>query len=193
MILDNEEFPQIFVIEAKKLNSLEFNFLLSFADDYIAKRMSNNIPEQKRNAMLIANVLRKYLVKKYFQIPLGEQKIEFNDFGKPYLSNGIVYFNVSYSNKYVVCAIGDTNVGIDIQKIEKFNKNNAEYIFEKDIVNLIESSENPDLEYTKQWAKLESFLKYKGTGFVNYNKKIDEKIKQKYFYIKNYVISLHWD
>lgn len=193
MILDNKEFPYIFIIEVKKLNSTEFNFLLGFADDYIISRMSNKIPEMKRNAMLIANVLRKYLIKKYFDISFDGQQIKFNECGKPYLFNDLVYFNVSYSEKYVVCAISDKNVGIDIQKIEKFNRKKVEYVFESEIANMIENSENPDLEYTKQWTKLESFLKYKGTGFVGYKKGIDENLKQSYFYKDDYVVSLHWD
>lgn len=193
MILDRNNFPQLFIIEAKNLTLSEFEFLLNFSDNYIKKRLKNNMPRERKIKILIANILRKYLIKKYFSIPFNEQKIKFNQYGKPYLSNKDVFFNVSYSDKYIVCGISNKNIGVDIQKIEDFNQNIANYVFEDKLVELIKNSDNINLEYIKQWTKLESFLKYRGTGFINYKKGLDETIKHRFIYIGTHVISVHWD
>lgn len=193
MILDKNNFPKLFIIKVKNLTLAEFKFLLNFSDSYIKNRLNANMPEERKVIILVANIFRKYLIEKYFSIPFDKQEIKFNQYGKPYLSNKDVFFNVSYSGKYIVCGISNKNIGVDIQKIENYNQNIANYIFEDKIVDLIQNSDNINLEYIKQWAKLESFLKYKGTGFVNYKKGLDETIKHKFIYIGSYVISVHWD
>lgn len=190
MNLINESLPALYVVKVKELNSDEFNFLLNFADDYIKNRVKNLNLKNKKYSMVVANVLRKFLVFKHFSIPFEKQKIDFNESGKPYLNNQECYFNVSHSDDYVACVLAKTQIGVDIQKISKNKEKVSKFVFDKATNEKVNKAENQDLEFTKQWAKLESYLKSKGTGFVNYQKYLDENVKQQFFYIENYVISV---
>ncbi|MCL0028295.1 hypothetical protein M1M88_01070 [Peptococcaceae bacterium] len=43
-----------------------------------------------------------------------------NDYGKPFLKNtNDLYFNVSHSGEWVVCAIHHHPIGIDIEQVKK--------------------------------------------------------------------------
>ena len=194
MILDNQEFPALYVFKVEKLEKEEFSNLVCFADEYIKVRLeTTRVPEQKKDAMLLANVLRKFLIKKHFGISPEKQEIFFNENGKPFLKNENVFFNVSHSGDFVACVVGTKNVGVDVQKIATYKKRTAEYIFDKDSADKIEKAENKNLEYTKQWAKLESFLKLKGTGFVNYKKGNHENVNQQFYFVDDHVISVCYE
>ena len=193
MNLINNENLALYVMNVKNLDSHQFDFLLNFADEHIKERVKNIHLSSKKHVMVVANVLRKFLVFKLFKIPFEEQKIAFNENGKPYFENNEIHFNVSHSDDYVACAVGRVPVGVDIQKISKYKENVANFIFNEDTVNIIQKADDKNLEFTKQWAKLESILKLKGTGFLNYKKQFDDKVKQQYFFIENYVISVSFE
>ena len=75
-------------------------------------------------------------------------------------------------------------------KIVSYKENVAKFIFNEETVENINRSENKNLEFAKEWTKLESILKLKGTGFLNYKKQLNDDFKQQYFFIENYVISV---
>ena len=190
MSLINNKKLSLYVVKIKKLNQEKFNVLLQFADEHIKERVKNIHLDSKKNAMVIANVLRKFLVFKLFSIPFEEQKLTFNENGKPYFENKDIYFNVSHSEDYVACVVGNVECGVDIQKIVSYKENVAKFIFNEETVENINRSGNKNLEFAKEWTKLESILKLKGTGFLNYKKQIDVNFKQQYFFIEDYVISV---
>lgn len=91
--------------------------------------------------------------------------IKIADNGKPYLVNGDLYFNISHSQKYVVCAISEEEVGIDIQ----FHKKDDVDSLARKTMSAEEWQEYQlAVDKTKYfydlWAKKESFLKYTGDG-----------------------------
>jgi len=81
----------------------------------------------------------------------------FGEHGKPYFSDGKVFFNVSHSGNYVVGVYGDKEVGIDIQRIK-----NVKPSLKKRLLN--ETENIPDEEIIKYWAIKESFVKMTGMG-----------------------------
>jgi len=94
-------------------------------------------------------------------------------YGKNYISNySDIHFNLSHSGKYVVCAIADTPIGVDIEYNDpEIDLNIAKYYFFNSEYKRIIESENPSNEFFNYWVLKESYMKYTGLGF---NLNLDE-------------------
>lgn len=55
--------------------------------------------------------------------------------GKPMLVDARKHFNLSHSGKYVVLAIADQEVGIDIERVRPYHEATAKKIFSNEIQN----------------------------------------------------------
>ena len=92
-----------------------------------------------------------------------------NEHGKPYLTDAPeTYVNWSHSGDYVLCAVSDSEVGIDLQKMDREPGKNLI----RKVLTLLEQRayEQMDPEHQKKrfyeyWTVKESFLKALGTGF----------------------------
>ena len=92
-----------------------------------------------------------------------------NEHGKPYLTETPeIYVNWSHSGDYVICAVADREVGIDLQKMDREPKENLIRKVltkeEQDFYGSVSESEKNRLFY-QYWSVKESFLKALGTGF----------------------------
>jgi len=130
---------------------------------YIAKSEAAgiNIEWQRQKA--------KGMLRDGLQTWLGETKfipsIAKGVHGKPYLQNSDLYFNISHSQRYVVCAISDEEVGIDIQfhKKDEIDKVARRMMSAKEWQEYQEASDKSKFFYDL-WAKKESYIKYTGEG-----------------------------
>lgn len=126
--------------------------------------------ERERQLFLGAEVLLNLSLRLAgIDIPLPA-KYKRNEHGKPYLENrGDIYVNWSHSGDYVICAVADREVGIDLQYAGKEPKESL-------VRKLLQPEELCFYEHTpvterqrlfyEYWAVKESFLKAMGTGFV---------------------------
>ena len=92
-----------------------------------------------------------------------------NEHGKPYLTDKPeIYVNWSHSGDYVICAVADREVGIDLQKMDREPKENLIRKVltkeEQEFYGSVLESERKRLFY-QYWSVKESFLKAIGTGF----------------------------
>lgn len=118
--------------------------------------------------MLIGDILAKAAIKRVFGIEIAKQRIGYGEFGKPYLLDyPNIHFNISHSGEYVVCAVCDAPVGIDIQKISVYNSGIAEKVCLEYEIKQIEQSDDNASEFIKLWTKKEAVLKAKGIGLGN--------------------------
>ena len=128
-----------------------------------------------------------------------DEIICFNENGKPYIQNyENVYFNISHSNKYVVCAFSDKEIGIDIEENFLFDERLIENVYNLEEIEYIKQSKKDKL-YTKLWTTKESLMKYLGTGITLNPKNISidlesnkcikcDLLNSKEIYFKNYNI-----
>ena len=136
---------------------------------------------------LYGEILVRYLVNKKFSISNSQIRINYSEYGKPYIENLKNFqFNISHSGDWVVCAYGKENIGVDIEKIETAYLDISEmYFSESEHRMLCEKSKNEQNIYFYQlWTLKESYLKYIGKGLsVSLNSfSIIENNKK--FYIK---------
>ena len=94
------------------------------------------------------------------------QELSFNEQGKPYFKNSSVYFNLSHSGEYALCAISDHEVGCDIEKIVPTDLKIAKRYFSveeyEDII--AQPPEKQPERFFCYWTLKESFIKVTGLG-----------------------------
>ena len=90
-----------------------------------------------------------------------------HEHGKPYLTAAPdVHFSLSHSGTWVVCAVSDHPVGVDIQQCRSFKPNIADRFFHPDEVQYLSalpSAERESAFYTL-WTLKESYVKADGRG-----------------------------
>ncbi len=112
--------------------------------------------------------------------------------GKPYFQYlPQLYFNISHTDGLTVVAVGDSEVGIDVERVRKadlritrrFLKQEADYI----------TAADSHKRFFEVWTKKEAYLKYKGTGLsggLDSVNVFDCTPSIKTFYFEDYVISV---
>lgn len=104
--------------------------------------------------------------------PYFDYEIVYNSQGKPYfLSFREIFFNISHSSNYVVCAIGDKPVGIDIEGGRKGRQNLARRFFDRAESDWIEEAES-DERFFRIWTLKEAYGKATGFGVLEVLDKI---------------------
>ena len=104
------------------------------------------------------------LLKKMMEvvgISFDISKIKIAENGKPYFIDNSCKFNYSHSNKYIACALSNTEVGIDIEDDFKVSLEAA---------SLYLNNSSSNLRY--QWVMKEAYFKLRGDFSDNQFKKI---------------------
>ncbi len=111
---------------------------------------------------------------------LSEKSINYNDLkftknkdGKPIITNYPLFYSTSHSDEYVICALSDKEIGIDIQSIQKINFKIMNSFFDKDEKFYSNNNEN----YTKVLSLKEAYGKCYGFG-INCIKEVKFSIKK---------------
>lgn len=127
------------------------------------------VPDKKRcigAGILLYKVLNIYDITDF---SLGQGK-----YGKPYLINmPDLHFNLSHSGDYVLCAVGTSPVGVDVEQYDHGNTGIAKHFFtgkeyrwvmdipdDRDCQDLRDSRER----FIRLWTMKESYCKMKGLG-----------------------------
>lgn len=87
--------------------------------------------------------------------------------GKPHFTTEKRSFNISHSGNYVVIAVSDYNIGIDIQRMEKSNSLIAERNFCTSECAYINENDNQEIKrqrFHEIWTIKEAYLKNIGIG-----------------------------
>lgn len=122
------------------------------------------INDSKRS--ICAELLLQYSLYQSFRhiVPLD---IGYNKFGKPFLNNIRDFsYNLSHSGDWVVIAYGNSEVGIDIEKIHIGKEYNLDHYFSAEEKSYLHSATGAERNqrFIQLWTLKESYLKYIGTG-----------------------------
>lgn len=142
---------------------------LTYLLKYISKEKSKKLMRYKRiddrKRGLISELLVRYLI--CVKLKNKQVTLDKNKYGKPFVKNckGIEY-NTSHSGQFVVCAIGNHPVGVDIEQILNIDLSISEKIFETTEYEAFQQINDVEkLEYFYlMWTLKESFIKAKGLG-----------------------------
>lgn len=120
-----------------------------------------NIDDKKRS--IIGEMILKELLSKE-NMDYNETKFTHNEYGKPFMNNNI-YFNISHSDQYIIVAISNKEIGIDIERIKKTQINVIDqFASDKEKEYILKSPNNIEERLFQIYTLKESYLKMKGTN-----------------------------
>ena len=79
------------------------------------------------------------------------------------------YFNISHTKEWVAVAVGDAELGVDIEKLRDYKPTVAKRFFHNDEYSFLTTlpSHLQDAFFTRLWTSKESYVKCIGTGIAN--------------------------
>lgn len=88
--------------------------------------------------------------------------------GKPSLTNHPdIFFNLSHCKHAILCALGNTPVGVDVERIGRYREELARHCMNEKELADIQTSNNREVTFTQLWTQKEALVKLWGTGITN--------------------------
>lgn len=125
--------------------------------------------ETDQQRYVLQHGILRMLLSRYLNIDNSEIIFNHNQNKKPYLANKIgggCYFNLSHSGGDFLIAIGDKELGVDIEQIKpEFQYQDiASQYFSAGEVEFIDKATDPTEAFFLLWTRKEALLKACGTG-----------------------------
>lgn len=138
---------------------------------YLSEDEKVRIERFRRYEDALRGLTSKVLLRFIIVSTLGKQNndISFskNEYGKPFLEEASdFHFNLSHSGDWVVCAVDNLPVGIDVEKIHDVDLNLSERFFSEEehkYLLSLESSRRREA-FFELWTLKESYIKADGRG-----------------------------
>lgn len=131
--------------------------------------------ENKRKAKIAADNLCRLAISEHCAVDAKSIKISLSEDGKPFAVDCNVNFNISHSGNWVICAVSENEIGIDIEKIRSVNPRAAEKFACAEELKYIASHENGFFEI---WTLKEAYFKCIGTGLGADIKTVSFEVKE---------------
>ncbi len=121
--------------------------------------LENITDEQKEKYLSFKNELDQIrsLISSYLKNQLSKETISKNKHGKPFFENG-PFFNISHSGRYVVMAVANAEIGVDIEENRVRDLSSITRIFNEAEAKV--AKEHQDFYYL--WCAKESLIKCMG-------------------------------
>jgi len=118
---------------------------------------------------LLGEILTRYAIFKDCNATMEQMKFDITMDGKPILQEPSgLHFNISHSGNWVVCAIDDEPIGVDVEAMKPINYDIGERFFApKEYCDLINMEEGQRKKYFYMlWTLKESYIKAIGKGLA---------------------------
>jgi 4'-phosphopantetheinyl transferase len=164
---------QVFVLHLEEAQySPDFqDTLLQYLPEAGKLRIRNRQNLTSKLQTVAGELLARYSVGHYLGKTDQEINLVFGEKGKPHIGNlPHVHFNISHSGHYVICAVAETEIGIDVERIRKVDLRIAERFFSpSEIDDLMACDEKKRMPYfITLWTIKESYLKAIGRGLTQH-------------------------
>lgn len=130
------------------------------------KKLNSGVRVPREESSREGQELLKTALQDIYSLDLADQKVACGPHGKPYLpEHPHIHYNISHSGCYVVCAVSDMEIGIDIQekRVIAMDKIGRKIFSPEEYRAFLKSEEKQDL-FFRQWVRIESYLKWTGEG-----------------------------
>ncbi|MEJ7177493.1 4'-phosphopantetheinyl transferase family protein [Staphylococcus caprae] len=154
-------------IYVTKIVNTKLSDLIDHSKKFLSEARINKIQNMhyeidKKRSILSYMLLLFGLINDY-SISIDDIEIDVDYFGKPFLVNNDLFFNYSHSGDYIVCAISNKKVGIDIEKYRKMREIPVNLMHKKEKYKYTFIN-NKEKYFFDIWSLKESYLKYLGIG-----------------------------
>ena len=119
------------------------------------------LDDRKRSAL--AFVLLQHALREEYGITEVPEFV-YNEFGKPLFPNLPILFSLSHCKDAVACAVSGHNIGLDVESIVPYNPDVARRVCTAAELEILEQSDNKDVDFIKLWTVKEAISKYEGMG-----------------------------
>lgn len=160
------------------INLLDFTNLTSFLKKHLNTEEINRANKfrfsKDRNRFIICRAVLKCILSEIVTLNTNQINFAYNKNNKPFLaSHSSMYFNLSHSHDYALIGIANSEIGVDIEYIDKnfvFN-DILTNIFNTQEIYKVNKSVNKHLCFYKLWTRKEAYVKHIGIG-------VDDSIKK---------------
>lgn len=150
-------------------NTFDETAMLKLLDRQRREKINIIRPNQDRLRSIYAGLLLRYVF-----LETGHTKEEWDnveitkgEFGKPYINNDKHFnYSLSHSGNWIVCAVGNSEVGVDIQEIKECKLQVAKRFFAlEEYERLLNTTGTQQRQmFYKMWTCKESYAKLTGRG-----------------------------
>ena len=155
------------------VSALNLNNIPCYVSEERLKKSSGYFKQRDKKLCIGVDILLNYVLEK---IGIKNPLFDTNRYGKPYLKNySYIQFNLAHSENYVICAVSDTPVGVDMECIHDIDLDVAKNYFNSVEYEYILNSNNINA-FFELWVLIESYMKMTGLGFSMDPKEISIKI-----------------
>ncbi len=148
----------------KRCDLLSSEQLSVFSCEYI-KRISKYRRWQDIQASIIGRILLSRGLSNFYDNELNFNRIEDDEFKRPFILNSQIDFNISHASEFVICAMSKScKIGVDIEKIRNITVQDFYcQMTESELINM-DRSENLNKNFFNYWTQKEAVLKANGKG-----------------------------
>jgi 4'-phosphopantetheinyl transferase len=145
-----------------------FNYFLPHISMQRKTKISRLVKKVDKDTSLMSEILIRHVISEELDVESNKFNIKEDTYGKPYSDNiQNLYFNISHSQDWIVCAISSFPVGVDIEKIRPINFIDiSKLYFTSDEYKLIAAKKLKEQQDTfyRLWTLKESLIKANGKG-----------------------------
>jgi 4'-phosphopantetheinyl transferase len=159
---------KIFALNNLELtDNLIFLKLLTKVSNEKQERVNKFARPDDAKRVLLADILIRYVIAS--ELKVNNEAIEFNanKYGKPLLKRDCgLHFNASHSEDWIVCAVDNEPIGIDIEKLRPVGLEFAAQFFSEEEYKILMSKNPEDQQhfFFDLWTLKESYIKAVGRG-----------------------------
>ena len=131
---------------------------------YLPKEKAEKMQRIKNIKVKNESVLAWYLL--YVALSdrgIKEYSVSFGENGKPYFTELPLFFNLSHTDNFVCCAVGEREVGVDAEKIKSVKEGVIKKVLTENERNTLKDT---DADFIRYWTLKESILKHCGSGIT---------------------------
>ena len=153
------------IVYAAEVSALSVPLSLDAVSPARREKIAKIKPEAEKKLSLGAEMLLRYGLENagFNRYP---PELSYNEHGKPYLKDGGIFFSISHSGSFAVCAVSDCDLGCDIEKMRPTGLRIARRFCEEEYGSIMSAKPTAQLELLfRYWTLKESFMKAVGRGF----------------------------
>jgi 4'-phosphopantetheinyl transferase len=154
-------------VDELREESQHWSMYLSLVSDEKRTKAAAYKKKEDRVRTVLGEVLARSMLSDRLGMPMREMRFAPNAYGKPALAEDIgIHFNVAHSGDWVVCAVGDMPIGVDVEQMAPIDMSLVEPAFsseEQTYLRAVPAEQRLDRFY-ELWTLKESYIKAVGKG-----------------------------